>query len=273
MAQLSRSSLLALYGSSGTQFPDNTSKLITPSVMRTFGQNDIDSFFNLTDDAFSGASGLRLSITDTTGLKAIATISLLTDVMVFYRDSSGSLYSYKLVSGIDAESLPNVVRPNDFDATTNQKVWKIANSVVTGSVTITSNNRVVQFVAFQNQGYNFLATKNSTGGVYTKLIIQAATGISGDINGDEVVINAGAGWSGGNGNGGNVTINAGANSGSGTSGIIVLGSVTKYSGTNTTGSGTALLGSNCPASTLTAPYTWFKMQSSDGSTVYLPAWK
>jgi hypothetical protein len=42
---------------------------------------------------------------------------------------------------------------------------------------------------------------------------------------------------------------------------------------NSTGAGSAALGANCPATTLTAPYTWLKMASSDGSTVYVPAWK
>lgn len=42
---------------------------------------------------------------------------------------------------------------------------------------------------------------------------------------------------------------------------------------NTTGTGSAALGANSPATTPTAPYTWFKMMSSDGSTVYVPAWK
>lgn len=42
---------------------------------------------------------------------------------------------------------------------------------------------------------------------------------------------------------------------------------------NTTGAGTALLGTNSPAVTVSAPYTWFQMISGDGSTVYLPAWK
>lgn len=42
---------------------------------------------------------------------------------------------------------------------------------------------------------------------------------------------------------------------------------------NTTGAGSAALGSNCPAVTASAPYTWFTMMSSDGSTVYVPAWK
>jgi hypothetical protein len=42
---------------------------------------------------------------------------------------------------------------------------------------------------------------------------------------------------------------------------------------NTTGAGSALLGANSPAVTNTAPYTWFKMMSSDGSTVFVPGWK
>ncbi len=42
---------------------------------------------------------------------------------------------------------------------------------------------------------------------------------------------------------------------------------------NTTGSGTALLSTNSPAVTNTAPYTWIKMVALDGSTVYIPAWK
>ena len=40
-----------------------------------------------------------------------------------------------------------------------------------------------------------------------------------------------------------------------------------------TGAGSAALGANCPAVTLTAPYKWIKMLTSDGSTVYVPAWK
>lgn len=40
-----------------------------------------------------------------------------------------------------------------------------------------------------------------------------------------------------------------------------------------TGAGSALLGANSPAVTLAAPYKWIKFQTSDGSTVYVPAWK
>jgi hypothetical protein len=41
----------------------------------------------------------------------------------------------------------------------------------------------------------------------------------------------------------------------------------------TTGTGSASLGSNCPATTTTAPYKWLKIQLSDGSNVFVPCWK
>jgi len=44
-------------------------------------------------------------------------------------------------------------------------------------------------------------------------------------------------------------------------------------GTNTTGAGSASLGTNSPATTNTGPYTWIQAKSSDNSTVYIPAWK
>jgi hypothetical protein len=51
------------------------------------------------------------------------------------------------------------------------------------------------------------------------------------------------------------------------------GEVQISSDNNTTGSTTAALGSNSPATTGTAPYTWVKLYASDGSVVYVPAWK
>lgn len=45
------------------------------------------------------------------------------------------------------------------------------------------------------------------------------------------------------------------------------------SGAESTGAGSATLGANCPANTVGAPYKWIKMLTSDGSVVYVPAWK
>ena len=55
---------------------------------------------------------------------------------------------------------------------------------------------------------------------------------------------------------------------------LTIGAVPRFNGTNTTGS-TAYVpaGTNCPAVTCTAPYTWVQATSSDGSTVYIPVFK
>jgi hypothetical protein len=42
---------------------------------------------------------------------------------------------------------------------------------------------------------------------------------------------------------------------------------------NSTGVGTPLIGTNCPATILTAPYTWVKIEAADGTVCYIPAWK
>lgn len=60
--------------------------------------------------------------------------------------------------------------------------------------------------------------------------------------------------------------------GGGTNICAYFGGPVKWN-SNTTGAGSALLGTNSPAVTNTAPYTWITMISSDGSTVYVPAWK
>lgn len=40
-----------------------------------------------------------------------------------------------------------------------------------------------------------------------------------------------------------------------------------------TGSGTPLLGANCPASELAAPHTWIEMTAPDGTVICVPGWK
>ena len=49
--------------------------------------------------------------------------------------------------------------------------------------------------------------------------------------------------------------------------------VPEFKGTNSTGAGTALLGTNSPAGTLSAPYTWMTVITADGSTGFIPIWK
>jgi hypothetical protein len=54
---------------------------------------------------------------------------------------------------------------------------------------------------------------------------------------------------------------------------LYLGDVPKFGGTNATAAGSAALGANCPAVTATAPYTWVRILTADGSTAFIPAWK
>ena len=65
---------------------------------------------------------------------------------------------------------------------------------------------------------------------------------------------------------GNVTLTHSA-------GQLALSGILKFAGTNTTGAGTALLGTNSPAATVSAPYTWVQVTTADGSTGYIPVWK
>jgi hypothetical protein len=50
MSQYKKTNWKTLYGSSGTQFPDNTTGAITELIMRTFGESIPDSFVNNVDD-------------------------------------------------------------------------------------------------------------------------------------------------------------------------------------------------------------------------------
>jgi len=76
----------------------------------------------------------------------------------------------------------------------------------------------------------------------------------------------------------NLTIDASGNTSVGTATPIsgaklTVSGLIGFGGTNSTGAGTPLLGTNCPAGTLTAPYTWLSAKSADGSTVFIPCWK
>lgn len=67
-----------------------------------------------------------------------------------------------------------------------------------------------------------------------------------------------------------VALGTGANGN--TAGTLHLANI-KLTAGNTTGAGTALLSTNCPAVTASAPFTWFTVITSDGSTGFIPVWK
>lgn len=77
-------------------------------------------------------------------LDYIATVGVTVGKMVAFRDldSASILRIYELASGTDAESSPDVIRPDDYNASTNAKVWKLqalssaATGTNTGDVTL-----------------------------------------------------------------------------------------------------------------------------------------
>jgi hypothetical protein len=82
----------------------------------------------LTSDLGSSVPELRLGITTLTGggataLDGIATTNLTTPRALFLIRPGEPLACYQLEAGTAAESVPNIIRPDDFHATTNAKIW------------------------------------------------------------------------------------------------------------------------------------------------------
>jgi hypothetical protein len=80
-----------------------------------------------------------------TNLDGIATTSLVTSVLVAIK-IAGAISFYRLEAGTDAESSPTVIRPDDFNAVSNAKVWKLG----TLSVTDLSDYEALSFSAAGN---------------------------------------------------------------------------------------------------------------------------
>jgi hypothetical protein len=81
------------------------------------GQNFLQNRFQIT--SLDGGGGTALDGIPT-GPTANPTVP--TDALVAI-ELGGSLSFYELVAGTDAESLPDVVRPDDYAASTNERVW------------------------------------------------------------------------------------------------------------------------------------------------------
>jgi hypothetical protein len=56
-------------------------------------------------------------------LDSFPTVDLNTGVRAMYVNGT-NVSLYALFAGTDAESSPNVIRPDDYAASTNEKVWK-----------------------------------------------------------------------------------------------------------------------------------------------------
>lgn len=128
MAAQDKATLEGLYGDGAIKYPDNTTREISPADLREGMQAQIDSAFNLIDDALSGAKGVKPGVTSEVTLKTVVTVGLIVGVHILYRDTGASnvLRLYELVAGTDAESSPDVIRPSDYAGISNEKIWKLA---------------------------------------------------------------------------------------------------------------------------------------------------
>lgn len=122
---LDRTTLIAKWNS---LFPSNSNRLITALHLRDFVADIADSALNKADELYDEVKSLRPNITSIAGLKAVVTGDVSTGVNMIFRDAAngGILRVYELASGTTAESSPTVIRPNDYAATTNEKIWRLA---------------------------------------------------------------------------------------------------------------------------------------------------
>jgi hypothetical protein len=79
-------------------------------------------------------------------LDAIATVGVTVGKIVAFRDLDGSsiMRIYELAAGTDAEASPDIIRPDDYAGSTNEKVWRLqtlasAGAAITGSTGATDN--------------------------------------------------------------------------------------------------------------------------------------
>lgn len=125
---MSKRSIASFLSTWLTQFASNGIRAITGPTLQDFRKDIADSFLNLTDNAYNGVAGWKNGVNTIAVLKALPTTTLQTGIALAFRDTGNSdaLRYYELVSGTTAESSPTVIRPTDYDGTTNQKVWKLA---------------------------------------------------------------------------------------------------------------------------------------------------
>lgn len=126
----------ARFNQSGSgEFLDNTTRLIFPINLRNFVASVLGGFVNVYDNAYNGVKGFKPGINTISSLKAISTTDKAVGIVTIFRDtaSGDALRVYELVTGTDTESSPDLIRPNDYNASLNAKVWKLAQQTASGA--------------------------------------------------------------------------------------------------------------------------------------------
>lgn len=90
-------------------------------------------------------------------LDAIATVGVDVGKRVQFKDTDGAtdiLVDYTLTAGTDAESSPDIIRPDDFDASTNAKVWVYVQAAATSGINNVSEDTTPQLGGFLDTNSN-----------------------------------------------------------------------------------------------------------------------
>lgn len=131
MSNLNRTNLKDKFNNVSTGlYKTGQSRGIGSDDQRTHVEDFADSHFNLEDDAYTGAKSTKPGISATvanaiTTIKAIVTVNMTVGVFIMQRitNSSNQLRVYELVAGTSADSGIHTIRPTDYAASTNEKVW------------------------------------------------------------------------------------------------------------------------------------------------------
>lgn len=235
---------------------------------------------------FWDATNNRLGIgtaTPATTLQVVGGKILLDNAQAIqFKDSAGNAISILNVSSGDNVTLST---PSGGDLYLNQSsylVVKSTGSVGIGAVSPSNKLTVVGAMSVGSATYNTVAPTNGMIIEGNVGIGTTAPGIKLDVLGSARVYNSAAdaailiGSDQVDANSAKISYNRG------TANLDItprstyatnLAGKLKFSITNSTGAGSALLGSNCPAVTVINPYTWITVTTSDGSIGYMPIWK
>lgn len=104
-------------------------------------------------------------------------------VCLFDDAASSALRVYELAAGTDAESSPDVIRPDDYNASTNAKVWKLRNTATTEQLAwlTAQGERLLRSVSGLTGGGStnldgaVEPTTDDVGAIYTLYIVGAAS--------------------------------------------------------------------------------------------------
>lgn len=253
-------------------------KLVFGTRQNGLGANDMTRMTILA----SGNVGIGTA-TPATTLQVVGGKILLDNAQAIqFKDSAGNAVSILNVSSGDNVTLST---PSGGDLYLNQSsylVVKSTGSVGIGAVSPSNKLTVVGAMSVGSATYNTVAPTNGMIIEGNVGIGTTAPGVKLDVLGSARVYNSAAdaaillGSDQVDANSGKISYNRG------TANLDItprstyatnLAGKLKFSITNSTGAGSALLGANCPAVTVINPYTWITVTTSDGSIGYMPIWK